>query len=120
MLHDFANVECLKTLDLRHMYHQIRLGDHLKPYFTVAMGSLRLTWKVLAMGWTWACFVAQAITTFAVAGEEALTWTELPRVIRRGNCRFYVVYDNVIGGGPVAELEQEWEIIVARLHNLRA
>eukprot|EP00760_Papus_ankaliazontas_P015983 PhM_4_TR16748/c2_g5_i6/m.79523 len=120
MLHEFRHVDCLMTLDLRHMYHQVRLGAHIKPYFTVAMGSLRLTWKVLPMGWTWACFVAQAITTYAVAGKEALDWTELPRMIRRGNCSFFVVYDNIIGGGPVGEIQREWKKIEARLASLAA
>lgn len=117
MLTEFANVECMKTLDLRHMYHQIRLGTHLTSYFTVAMGSLRLSWRVLPMGWTWACFVAQAITTYAVAGDTALSWTEVPRVIRKGRCSFFVVYDNVLAGGPKEELEKEWDAIVRRLQN---
>eukprot|EP00760_Papus_ankaliazontas_P026932 PhM_4_TR3088/c0_g3_i2/m.53736 len=107
--------ECIRTLDLRHMYHQVLIHEHLRPFFTVALGSIRLRWSVLPMGWKWACFVAQAITTYAVAGDVARSWTTLPRVIRIDCCTFCVCYDNVIGGGPSAQLATIWETIVQRL-----
>eukprot|EP00760_Papus_ankaliazontas_P024552 PhM_4_TR2388/c2_g1_i3/m.10369 len=117
MLAALRYVECIRSLDLRHMYHQILIGDHLRPYFCVAMGSLRLTWRVLAMGWSWACFIAQSISTFAVAGADAFDWSEIPRCIHRGKCVFFVVYDNIIGGGPADELERYWTEIRGRLTN---
>jgi hypothetical protein len=106
----FANVESMRTLDLRHMFHQIRLHPHLHDYFVVAFGSLRLKWQVLPMGWTWACFIAQSISTFFVAGEMAYSWSEIPRVITLGRCQFFVVYDNIIGGGPTEELDLLWNV----------
>jgi hypothetical protein len=116
----FANVESMRTLDLRHMFHQIRLHPHLHDYFVVAFGSLRLKWQVLPMGWTWACFIAQSISTFFVAGEMAYSWSEIPRVITLGRCQFFVVYDNIIGGGPREELDLLWKGITARIASLRA
>lgn len=117
MLNEFAYVEKMRTLDLRHFYHQVQIGDALKEYFSVAMGSLRLIWDVLPMGFTWSCFIAQAITTFAVAGSKAFNWTQLPSVIRVGNCSFFCVYDNILGGGPAKELDEIWKGIVGRLQD---
>eukprot|EP00760_Papus_ankaliazontas_P021656 PhM_4_TR18715/c1_g4_i2/m.62386 len=113
----FRSVDSMRALDLRHMYHQVLIGDHLRPFFCVAIGSLRLLWNVLAMGWMWACFIAQAISTYAVAGDAAFDWTEIPRVIRLGECAFFVVYDNVLGGGPRDELSEHWSDIRRRLED---
>jgi hypothetical protein len=115
ILQEFRSVPAIRALDLRHMYHQVLIGEHLRPFFCVAIGSLRVLWKVLAMGWKWACFVAQAISTFAVAGEAAYQWTELPRSVKLGACTFFVVYDNILGGGPAEELTHIWSIIKERL-----
>eukprot|EP00760_Papus_ankaliazontas_P010386 PhM_4_TR14266/c0_g1_i1/m.59653 len=115
MVEALDTAQTIRTLDLRHMYHQIKIHEHLRPFFTVALGSVRLRWSVLPMGWKWACFVAQAITTFAVAGDVARTWTALPRCIRIQECTFFVCYDNVIGGGPAQQLSDLWSLIVKRL-----
>eukprot|EP00760_Papus_ankaliazontas_P021638 PhM_4_TR18715/c1_g2_i8/m.62335 len=117
MVQALDGAECIRTLDLRHMYHQIRIHEHLQPYFTVALGAVRLRWSVLPMGWKWACCIAQAITTYAVAGDVARAWTSLPHGIRRGNCVFFVCYDNVIGGGPYDELSSLWSDIVHRIED---
>lgn len=116
----FRNVPAMRTLDLRHWYHQIAVGEHLQRWFTVAFGSLRLQWSTLPMGWKWACFIAQSVTMFAVAGKDALEWTALPRVYASGNVRVAVVYDNVLAGGPPEELEEFWMGLHRRLAELKA
>jgi len=70
------------------------------------------------MGWTWAPYCAQAIITYAIAGEEALNWTELPTVMSFGNVRVCAIYDNVIAGGPEEELAEWWRGLLTRLQQL--
>jgi hypothetical protein len=120
LLDAFGQVEEMRALDLRHWYHQIPISGALSKWFTVAFGSLRLQWNVLPMGWKWACFIAQAISTFAVAGTVALEWEEIPQVIRVGGVVFAVVYDNILAGGPSEELEPAWAALRARLDELNA
>jgi len=87
---------------------------------TVAFGSLRLQWDVLPMGFTWAPFIAQAVTTMLVVGPEtAATWTELPKVIQMGNVKVFVIYDNVLAGGPERDVDAFWEEFVARRHHYK-
>ena len=117
----FAEVECMRTLDLRHWFHQIRIGPFLQSMFTIAFGSLRLLWEVLAMGFKWAPFISQALTTMMVVGPEvASAWTELPRVIAFGDVRVVVIYDNIIAGGPEDQVDALWAQIHARLHYYNA
>jgi len=116
----FAEVESMRCLDLRHWFHQLKVGDYLSSCFVIAFGSLRLKYMVLPMGWTWAPFCAQAVTTFAVAGDEALKWTEIPKMIQCGNVRAFVIYDNVLAGGPEKELDIWWEGLLSRLAKLNA
>lgn len=120
MLEAFRSVEKLRTLDLRHMYHQILIGDHLRKWFTLAIGSLRLLWNALPMGWKWACFVAQAFITYAVAGDTGKTWSEIPRSFREGKIIVFCVYDNVVAAGPSLELDPWWDRFLARLQALGA
>jgi hypothetical protein len=120
LLKVFESVEDLRTLDLRHWYHQIPVGEHLQQFFTLGFGALRIQWTVLPMGWKWACFVAQSLTWFAVAGQEAYEWSDLPRVWHQGGVRVAVVYDNVIAGGPTAELEVFWRGLRERLSAINA
>ncbi len=63
ILEAFARVEKMRALDLRHFYHQILIGPDLQRYFTIGIGAQRFRWKSLPMGFKWACFVAQAIST---------------------------------------------------------
>ncbi|MBM3968167.1 MAG: hypothetical protein FJ308_24380, partial [Planctomycetes bacterium] len=119
VLSTFAEVECLRTLDLRHWFHQLKAGKFLQSMMTVAFGSLRLLWDTLAMGFKWAPFISQAVTTMAVVGQdEASTWTELPHVIEIGNVKIFVIYDNVLAGGPEVELDAFWEGFLQRLDDL--
>jgi hypothetical protein len=120
LLEVFSHVEEMRALDLRHWYHQIPIHKLLRQWFNVSIGPVRCTWNVLPMGWKWACFVAQAITTYAVAGDVALTWEDLPPLIRTGNVTFAVVYDNVIVGGPAHEVEIAWAAVKQRLSSLNA
>eukprot|EP00760_Papus_ankaliazontas_P025529 PhM_4_TR2766/c0_g1_i1/m.89226 len=120
MLEAFRSVEEMRTLDLRHWYHQIPISTELSQWFTVAFGSLRLQWQVLPMGWKWACFIAQAISTFAAAGDLALEWTELPPLFSVKGVTFAVVYDNIIAGGPRDAMEEAWLQLRARLDSLNA
>lgn len=109
ILESFAVVEKIRILDLRHMYHQIHMGDHMRKWFTLAFGSLRLQWNALPMGFKWSCFIAQAITTFAIAGAEVATvWTSIPKKIVVGKVVVYCVYDNVAVGGPAADVDDFW------------
>lgn len=116
----FAYVEKMRTLDLRHMYHQIPIGEHLWPWFTIAMRSLRLQWTCLPMGWKWACFAAQAVITYACAGEMAWSWTSLPRAMEFGSVKVVCVYDNVICGGPADEVDAWWQGFLDRLGTMSA
>ena len=116
----FSRVECMRTLDLRHWFHQVKVGDFLSSMFTIAFGSLRLCWDCLPMGWSWAPFIAQALTTFAVAGESALSWSEIPKVMTFGNVFVVVIYDNVLAGGPEADLDAFWVGLLQRLTKLNA
>ena len=120
ILEAFSNVAAMRTLDLRHMFHQVKVGEFLRSMFVVAFGALRLMWCVLPMGWTWACFCAQSITMFAVAGDVALTWTELPSFVKIGNVTVFVVYDNVLAGGPADELDVFWSGLLERLERIHA
>jgi hypothetical protein len=105
-------------LDLRHWFHQLKTGSYLQSQFIVAFGSLRLQWNVLPMGFTWAPFVAQAVTTMLVVGPEmASTWTELAHVIEVGKVRVFVVYDNIIAGGPEADVDAFWAELLCRLEH---
>jgi len=103
------DVECIRTLDLRHWFHCIPIGPHLSQFLGIALGPVRLIWLVLPMGWKLAPLCAQAITWFLVAGNESFHWTELPRVYRKGRVRVVVWYDNVIMGGPRAETDIMWK-----------
>eukprot|EP00760_Papus_ankaliazontas_P007059 PhM_4_TR13276/c1_g6_i3/m.105670 len=110
----------MRTLDLRHWYHQLPISEELSQWFTVAFGAFRLSWRVLPMGWKWACFIAQAITSYLAAGDDALSWSELPNVIQAGDVRIAVVYDNILAGGPKEQLDRVWEGIQARIKDVNA
>lgn len=120
LLDTFAHVQEMRTLDLRHWYHQIPIHGGLARWFTVAFGSLRLQWNVLPMGWKWACFIAQSISTYAAAGPDAFSWTELPSTFRVGRVSFAVVYDNIIAGGAHDDLEEAWAQLHSRLREINA
>lgn len=120
LLEAFGTVEEIRALDLRHWYHQIPVHTELSKWFTIAFGSLRLQWKVMPMGWKWACFVAQALSTYAAAGNLAFTWTELPPVFYVDGVAFAVVYDNIIAGGPAKAVERVWTQLLSRLNDINA
>eukprot|EP00760_Papus_ankaliazontas_P014420 PhM_4_TR16079/c8_g2_i1/m.94305 len=115
ILDAFRNVEAMRALDLRHWYHQIPVSQHLSSWFNVAFGALRVQWSVLPMGWKWACFVAQAISTYLVAGDRAFSWNEIPRIITLGRVKVVVVYDNIVAGGPRDELDVVWAALHERI-----
>jgi len=115
MLEKFKYVEKMRALDLRHWYHALKIGKNLSRWFTIAIGSLRVEWKCLPMGWCWACFISQSSTSYLVAPEQAVTWTELPRYITIGNVVIFIIYDNVIAGGPAAELDEFWRGLLTRI-----
>eukprot|EP00760_Papus_ankaliazontas_P014395 PhM_4_TR16079/c5_g1_i1/m.94316 len=90
LLEAFSEVEEMRALDLHHWCHQIPISQELKSWFTVVMGPLRLEWNVLPMGWKWVCFLAQAITSYAVAGRAAFEWSALKPLIQIGDVTFAV------------------------------
>jgi hypothetical protein len=120
LLQAFDGVQAMRTMDLRHWYHQLPISADLSCWFTVAFGAFRLEWRVLPMGWKWACFIAQAVTSYLAAGEDAFTWQELPNIIRVGNVRLAVVYDNILAGGPKEELDCIWKKIHGRITEIKA
>lgn len=116
----FSEVESMRALDLRHWFHQIKVGKALSKWFTIAFGPERVQWDCLPMGFKWAPFISQAFTTFAVAGSEALKWDELPQIMTFGNVKVVVIYDNILAGGPEKELDEFWQGLVVRLEAMKA
>lgn len=47
--------------DLRHWFHQIRLGKRLSQYFGVHIGDAYYRWLTLPMGWSWSPRICQSI-----------------------------------------------------------
>lgn len=120
LISSFSEVECMRAMDLRHWFHQLRTGTYLKSFFTIAFGSLRLVWDEAPMGFKWVPFIAQAITTMFVVGPEvASSWMELPRLIEIGDVRVAVIYDNIIAGGPESQVDEVWATIHRRLIHYR-
>lgn len=105
----------MRSLDLRHYFHQIPLHDKIGDYFVVKVGGKQYAWKALPMGWSWSPSIAQALT-IAIAIEAArnvrMGKTKLaPRIkledsstvpgyfeIEAGTAkaRVYITYDNVM------------------------
>ena len=120
MISAFSEVECMRALDLRHWFHQLKVGSYLRSLFTIAFGSLRLQWDVLPMGFTWAPFIAQAVTTMLVVGPEvASTWKELPRCIEVNGVKVFVIYDNVLAGGREVDVDAFWVDFLKRLDHYK-
>lgn len=117
ILNTFKDAEVIRTLDLRHMFHQVRISNELRSWFTLCVGSRSMQWNALPMGFKWSCFVAQAISSFCAAGSVALQWAEIPRVLRCGRVDVIVFYDNIIAGGTRRDVEAYWPSL---LSNIRA
>lgn len=116
----FKNCNRIKVLDLRHFFHQIPLGKHLRKWFSIIFGALTLEWNTVPMGWKWACFIAQAISTFAVCKEDAPQWKNLVDIIHTEGIVACVVYDNIMVGGNDEEVEGFWSKLLVNLSELGA
>ena len=49
------------VLDLRHWFHQIKVGPKLSCFFGVHLGDIYYRWVTLPMGWSWSPRVCQCI-----------------------------------------------------------
>ena len=84
-----------------------RWSDGLKHLFHIVLGNTIYRWCAIPMGWSWSCWIAQAIVwmliLLRVGNEKPMfvdadfnTTTELPRFVRLKDGGFVsVTYDNI-------------------------
>jgi hypothetical protein len=112
----FKDCKFLKALDFRHYFHQMSINKKLQDWLHIAIGPARIKWKVLPMGWTWAPFIAEAVSWYFAVGDQVNEWSELPRVYRSEDGVVVVIwYDNVFAGAESEEaLEKFWSAMMER------
>ena len=112
----FANCKFLRALDFRHYFHQFTISRQLQEWLHLAIGPARVRWRVLPMGWTWAPFIAEAISWYFAVGDEVNQWEGLPRVYRNAKGVVVVIwYDNVFAGAQDEEaLNEFWDGMLRR------
>ena len=112
----FADCKYLRALDFRHYFHQFKISNVLQQWLHIAIGPARVRWRVLPMGWTWAPFIAEAISWYFAVGEGVNEWEGLPRVYKNAEGVVVVIwYDNVFAGAKdEVALEKFWSEMLQR------
>lgn len=113
------------SADLTNMFYQLKIKQHLGMMMGLMMKGRTMIPRVLPMGWSWSCWIAQAITWslifFCLEGDETLgipkedTESERPQGMVRcedGTCIF-VIYDTILVFG-VEEAVGAWKKRIER------
>ena len=98
----------LYLADFRHYFHQIPVNAEISRFFGVKCGNFAYIWRSLAMGFSWAPFIAQALgigllaeATREFAVRDYMKDSGIPRYLDlrhnklNATARVYLTYDNV-------------------------
>lgn len=117
------------SADLVNMYYQIKIGNHLGTHMALMLDGTTYLPLVLPMGWSWSCYIAQALTfglilkeypgdeDLGIPREILLKKTPPAFVEMRDGTTVMVIYDTIcVIGSP--EMAKKWKSRIERNMNL--